>query len=627
MYKKLLCLMLSAAMLLSCCAFALGESGSGSDSGSADGGANKGSTISDDVPGLLAGLKEGFDGHKYYGGYDEPMDATIAVYQRTGQGSAADIWWWEFCRQYFGINFKVTQLTDTGNYKSVAFMSGDMPDVFYQLFLDTSTLVEQGGMNGNLIPLEGYITPEIMPNLSKVYKEHPEWMTQIMDQEGHIYSLGAIQDSNASLMTFYINKRWLDDAGLELPKTLDEFTAMLEKFKEREKLPENAGKKVVPMEGDLGNAPRLVANAFGWITDSASYLTQIALKDGEPIFIYADEERFPEFMKTMKDYIDKGYFSDDVFDNQYAGNQAAALKASDLTAISQNTNNVTNPDEWIVMRPLTSKYNPNPQTARSYTSINCASFAISSSCDKSKIERLMKWADWLYKFDNYLMSHWGPSVEETEYLYTDTQGGLKSGYSMTWDDGLNAWKQSAAEVDDGTYASFGEYQNSKVQGIIGGYLGLNLDLFKDAKRRTNETVYKKGEDVNLLPFLVECYPNLRFFDAETNARVTELATDINQYVNEQYAAFISGTKELNEANLKEYFDTLKNTYNYEEYVGYFKDYYKKYKAGQAETAKLAAEAKAAEGAPAEADKPVEAAPAEADKPAEAAPAEADKPAA
>lgn len=626
MFRKLFSLLITAVMLLCVCGLAVSESGSSAAPSAAGSGSaeQKDAAASDtaaqatekpkagtvsiakDPDKLRADLKEGFDGHKYYGGYDDMMDATIAIFQRSGQGNAKDIWWWEFCRQYFGINFKVTQLTDVGNYKSVAFMSGDMPDVFYQLFLDTATLVEQGQSNGNLIELDGYIKPEIMPNLSRIYAAHPEMKMQITAQDGHIYGLGCIQDADNAQMTYYINKRWLDDAGLELPKTLDEFKVMLQKFKERQNLPENKDKTVVPVDGDFGVGPCFIANAFGWITDNAAYMTHIALKDGEPIFIYADEERFPAFMKTIKEYLDAGYFSPEFFNSQIAGNQSMALKASDLTGVSLNTTNAINPDEWIVARPLTSEFNPKPQISRSFNALNCASFSISSSCDPNKVERLMKWVDWLYKNDNYIMSHNGPSVEETEYLYTGTDGGLKSGYTMTWDDGLDAYRLSSAEVEDGTYGSFGEYQYSKVQGIITGYLGLNMDMFNDKQRTTNPMVYTKGEDVNVLPFLVDCYPNMRFFDAKTSARITELATDINSFVQAEYTAFVSGEKEINEENLKTYFDTLKNTYNYEEYIGYFKDYYEKYKASlQASTA----------AAPAEADKPAEAAPAEADKPA------------
>ena len=127
-------------------------------------------------------------------------------------------------------------------------------------------------------------------------------------------------------------------------------------------------------------------------------------------------------------------------------------------------------------------------------------------------------------------------------------------------------------MEDGDYTSFGDYQNRRVQGIIGGYLGLNTDLFGDATRKVNATSYSNMVDTNVLPYLVETYPNIRFFDATTNERISELRTEINSYVNEQYVAFISGEKEINSANLAVFFDTL-DALGYQEYVQYFIDYY------------------------------------------------------
>jgi putative aldouronate transport system substrate-binding protein len=521
---------------------------------------------------MVLGFASAFaEGKTYYGGYTDMIDATVAIYQRSSQGDAENIWWWDFCREYFGINFTVTQLTSTGEYKSTAFASGDMPDVFYQLFLDSSSVVEQGVTNHNLVALDEYITPEFMPNLSRIYAAYPEYKTAITASDGHIYCLGVIQNAASPLMTFYYNQRWLDDAGLDVPTTLDEFTEVMAAFKDRENLPENEGKTIVPLTGDLGNQPRFIANAFGWITDSAGYLTAVALDDvnGTPCFIYADEERFPAFMEIMKEYIELGYFSADVFDDQYAGNQTAQQKAEDLTGFDQNTSNAIDPNEWTAAIPLTSEWNDEPAIARSYNAINCQSFAIGNREDmtEEKIERLMVWVDWLYDYDNYLMSHWGPSAEETEYLY-----GLKSGYTTTMNEETGKWVYSCKEVEDGDFTSFGDYQNRRIQGIIGGYLGLNVDLWGEATRNVNPPSYNNKVDENVLPYLVDTYPNIRFFDAATNERISELRTEINNYVNEQYVAFISGEKEINEENLAEYFQTIKDL-GYEEYVQYFIDYY------------------------------------------------------
>ena len=501
-----------------------------------------------------------------------PYDATIAVYQRSNQGDAEDIWWWDFCREYFGLNFNVIQLTSTGDYKSTAFATGDMPDVFYQLFLDSSTVVEQGVNNHNLVALDEYITPSIMPNLSRIYAAHPEYKAAITASDGHIYCLCVIQNMNNPLMTFYYNQRWLDDAGLDVPTTLDEFTEVMAAFKAREELPENEGKTVVPLTGDLGNAPRFIANAFGWITDSAGYLTSVALdeENGSPCFIYADRTRFPEFMNVIKNYIFSGYFSADVFDDQYAGSQTAHLKAEDLTGFDQNTANAIDPSEWTAAIPLTSRWNNTPAIARSYNGINCQSFAIGNRADmtESKIIRLLRWVDWLYDYDNYIMSHYGPSQDETQWLL-----GLKSGYMATLNGGRYTF--TCQEVLDGDYTSFSDYQNRRIHGIIGGYLGLNADLFNDATRPYNPPTYSNRVAENVLPYLTDTYPNIRFFDPDTNYRMSDLRAEINSYVNQQYIAFISGEKEINNENLAEYFDTL-DALGYQEYLQYFTDYYEAY---------------------------------------------------
>ena len=66
------------------------------------------------------------------------------------------------------------------------------------------------------------------------------------------------------------------------------------------------------------------------------------------------------------------------------------------------------------------------------------------------------------------------------------------------------------EMVDGDFNTFGDYQNMRIQGIIGGYLGLNVDLWGECTRPVNPTQYNNKQDVNVLPYLVDTYPNIRF---------------------------------------------------------------------------------------------------------------------
>ena len=497
----------------------------------------------------------------------DTIKAEIVTYMRSNQGVAEDIWWWDFCREYFKIDFEVTQTTSASDYKSIAFMGGQMPDVFYQLFMSSNQQTEMGDLNGFLLELQDYMTPEIMPNLTRIFEANPGSKEFLQTQTGAIYCLGAFNNANATNMTFYINTRWLKEAGLEMPETLEQFEEVLAAFKAR-------GEDVVPMGGDYGNCPRYLANALGWVSNSASYLTSIALygEEMEPGFIYGNKEMFPVFMQYMKKWVDAGYFSPNLFASQVAGDESNALKASDKTGFEQNYSNTLNPDEWHAVKFLTSEYNPVSRVGRTYNAQNNQSFSLASDVEESKIERLMKWADWHYDYDNYQISHYGPSAEDTEWLFD-----LESGWTATKND-QDRWVWTVAEMESGKSGSFGDYQNKYVQGIIGSYVGLGYDMFGDATFPTNPSQYLHSEDVNVLPYIVEPYPQSTFLSLAEVEKTSSLAAAINTFVNEQYAAFVTGVQEINEANLEAYFAQL-DKLGFQEYQDIYVNYYNTYVKG------------------------------------------------
>lgn len=494
------------------------------------------------------------------------VNADIVVYMRSSQGVWTDIWWWDFCREYFKIDFKVTQTTSASDYKSIAFMGGDMPDVFYQLFMSSNQQTEMGDLNGFLLDLSPYMTEELMPNLNRIFEAKPGSREFLQTQTGAIYGLGSFNSADASSMTFYINKMWLDEANLEVPETLEQFEEALAAFKSR-------GDDIVPMGGDLGNSPRYLANALGWVSNSASYLTTIALygEDLTPEFIYGNKEMFPIFMQYMKKWIDAGYFSPNLMADQVAGDESNALKASGKLGFEQSVSNVLNRADWVSAKFLTSEYNSTPRVGRTYNAQNNQSFSLAADVadDPVKLERLIKWADWHYVYDNYQVSHNGPSAEDTEWLCN-----LKSGWTATKNE-EGRYVFTCAEMEDGTVGSFGDYQNQKVQGIIGNYFGLGYDMFGESKWPLNPTVYEFKEDENVLPYIVDPYPQSTFLSLDEVEKTSSLSAAINTWVNEQYALFISGAQEINDANLEKFYAQL-DKLGFQEYQQIYVDYYYNY---------------------------------------------------
>lgn len=504
----------------------------------------------------------------------ETLPAEVVVYLRSYQGEASNIWWWDFCREYFKIDFTVTQSTSPSDYKSIAFMGGEMPDLFYQFFFSNSAYVEMGDLNGYLMDLSPYITAEKMPNLTRILDTMPGTLDMLRTQTGAIYGLGSFGNSEGAIMSFYINQRWLDEANLAMPETLDEFEAAMEAFKSR-------GADVVPIGGDLGNGPRLLANALGWTSQSASYLTSIAMYDGQPEFIYGNKEMFPIFVSYMKKWIDAGYFSKNIFASQVSGDEETALKAADKVGVSQNTSMATNPDEWTHIKWLTSEWNDTPQVARTTGALTNASFVLDAALTDPKqkaynpalADRLIAFLDWHYDYDNYQISHNGPSAEDTEWLL-----GLKSGWTaVKGDDGRYTY--TIAEVTDGDFSSQGDYNNKRIQGIIGGYVGLTYDMFGEADWPYNPTQYKNKINENSYPYVVDGYPAIYFFSLEDVDTISAKGTAINTFVNEQYAYFLDGTLEQTEKNFEQYFAQI-DALGFQEYQAIYVDYYNNLKAAE-----------------------------------------------
>ncbi len=107
--------------------------------------------------------------------------------------------------------------------------SGDYPDMFFGGGPD---LAKYGIDEKVIIPLDDYINEDIMPNYVKMMKNYDLNVTR--ETDGKIYSLAGINDcyhcSYARKM--WINKAYLDEMGLDVPQTTQEFEAMCKKFLE-----------------------------------------------------------------------------------------------------------------------------------------------------------------------------------------------------------------------------------------------------------------------------------------------------------------------------------------------------------------------------------------------------------
>ena len=142
-----------------------------------------------------------------------------------------DLWFFQQIEEKTNTHVDFTMVKD-GDFQTqlnLMFISGKYMD----MILRGSTDIEDYGVNqGLLMPLDEYITEDIMPNyVSRLNLNNAG--DSIPASDGHSYYIGYLIAQNVNHNgTWYINTTLLDQLGLEVPTTIDEYTNVLRKFKD-----------------------------------------------------------------------------------------------------------------------------------------------------------------------------------------------------------------------------------------------------------------------------------------------------------------------------------------------------------------------------------------------------------
>lgn len=128
------------------------------------------------------------------------------------------------------LDWGLVPLEGVGEKRNLALASGDYPEVFYRTSLSAGDIAKYGEQ-GVLVPLDDLIERH-MPNLTAIMEENPTIRQALTFPDGKIYTLPQIYDKDFVGMRYssklWARQDWLDDFGMDVPATLDEFEAFLE---------------------------------------------------------------------------------------------------------------------------------------------------------------------------------------------------------------------------------------------------------------------------------------------------------------------------------------------------------------------------------------------------------------
>ena len=426
--------------------------------------------------------------------------------------------------------------------------SGDYPDMLLGLSPD---LAKFGVKEQIIVPMDEYINEENMPNYMKLYGDR---LDLSRETDGQIYSLIAENDCYHCSYgrKMWINTKHLEEMGVEMPTTTDEFLEVCKKFKEYK--PDGiAVLGSAPGQGWYSEFENFLMGSF-ILPPSKSYTLDRRDKtavtwDGEIVCV-AQDDRYREFLKYENTLYNEGALYDGDFtqtEEQMKSiiNQDGAPVLAFTTGTISNCIDVTsNPDlyaQYEAMSPLKGPDGTQLTTYFKYLSINDGNFSITDTCKSP--EAALRWADFFYSEIGDLASQYGADEGKDWVLNPEGKFGL-NGEPAKYEilNKYSAETQNHDWQDLGIRVAPAEYRLGAAveQDVdVKGADGLEKLLYDATEQKY--APYGQTEENSDLDVL----PKLKLTSEETSS-ISTVAVEIEKLIDEASTAYIVGTRNIND---------------------------------------------------------------------------------
>lgn len=488
--------------------------------------------------------------------YADEITLTMAIRMQSDAGEWEDLWICQYLKEKYNINLEVEYLyNDTiAERKSLMFASNELPDIMINMLVTTDEIVKYGVEEGLFLKCDEYMNETLTPNILKYFTGDTKAASTA--QDGYVYSLPQIKELKDDVDSYprvFINTAWLEELGLELPKTLDEFVDAMYAIKEAD--PAGVGSdKLYPFGGgmDSNNLSWYLLNAFGYNQNGSGYSAygiEPTLRDGEVVLPVYDMEIFQEYLKLMNQFYNDGIIAPTYFTIDSTEVDAQVLNGQ--TAMYNNTVYVLgqdNQEDWASCTPLTSNWQKEPEIPAA-SSVGIGTFLISA--DTEYPELCLRLADAFYNNETDMSAaFYGGYGTDSEYSF----GYLQREYiaetnglavpSEQLPEGMTSWNYIVKYLNGNTWP-VGTLMTAEAMEKLAASWGADYTL---EQRRTGDNYWRGTMFDNLIAYAAESYPTTYYASAEVNQEIADLEAVLQPYVKEQVALFITGQRSLSEVD-------------------------------------------------------------------------------
>jgi putative aldouronate transport system substrate-binding protein len=428
---------------------------------------------------------------------------------------------WTELEKLTNIKLEFTKIPSSSwaEKKNLAFASGDLPDLFMAggLAMDE---IDTYGPQGFLVPLDQYINEKIAPYIVQAFDEYPLLKKMARSPDGKTYALPGYNRTatTGGEYSLYVNFSWLTELGMEKPKTIDDFYYVLKEFKKKD--PAGQGNTIPLCVQGIGG-PNAIMTAFG------EHPNFISMRSNKVVSFMASEN-YKEYLKYMnqlylEELIDENFISQSL-------DEFNAKVLSGYAGVSTGSSSYPNFENFPILEPLTSKYNKEPMTVGEPGSYSIGRFAI-TKLNKYPIESVKLGDIFFRHHDEHLEGYCG----DTMWL-----GRVGYEWELVEKDGVSYIRELFERIEgyDGIAIRTALHTRGQRMGIL------------DIEALFEEGAYLEwlGRQFieHLRPFqtVSHQFPAGVRFNPEELTRASILRTDLESYVNQMKAKFMTGEEPL-----------------------------------------------------------------------------------
>ena len=439
---------------------------------------------------------------------------------------------------------------------NVRMSGGDYGDVIMN-FQPQPTVLQLYGQMGVFQPLNDLIDQH-GTFTKRGYDVYPLARTAMTAADGNIYGLGQINDCYHCSMSqkLWINQTWLDNLGLAIPTTTDEYAEVLRAFKTGDPNG-NGSNDEVPLSGSPqawhGALDEYFMNSF--IYHPGNKLRLIVV-DGKVTPIYA-QEAWRDGIKYLAGLFAEGLIDPEVFTRDRDqlrqlgdGNGGPDVLLGSVPAgwwgefsTYDPANLGANWEQYTTVPPLKGPGGVQYAGFNPYAAFANASFMITDKCENKELA--LRWADALGHIEVTQRSIFG--VLDRDWAWANV--------GETGIDGEQAWWRSITDIANVPLQnahwsqmgpSFRSTETRLRQYVAPEAAPRDVEVILYNQTKNNYEPYAQPAEMTLPPI---------YFSPDQAQTVAELTPTIQDYVDQMFAQGVTGQLDIEQA-WDDYISTL-----------------------------------------------------------------------